>query len=197
MLLPLVFTICGCRLWSQHAAAACGHNMRLPLVGGQHAAVATVQKHTHSFVDANCPIARPLVIMVRIKQSYSSIARRSHQSNTARAARIRRQRTGVSQRPRRRFRPGTVALREIRRYQRSSNLLMRKAPFRRLVQEIAQDMRDDIRFQSLAILALQEACEAHLIGLFEDTNLCALHAKRVTIMPRDMQLARRIRGERE
>lgn len=171
--------------------------MRLPLVGGQHAAVATVQKHTHSFVDANCPIARPLVIMVRIKQSYSSIARRSHQSNTARAARIRRQRTGVSQRPRRRFRPGTVALREIRRYQRSSNLLMRKAPFRRLVQEIAQDMRDDIRFQSLAILALQEACEAHLIGLFEDTNLCALHAKRVTIMPRDMQLARRIRGERE
>ena len=74
---------------------------------------------------------------------------------------------------------------------------MRKAPFRRLVQEIAQDMRDDIRFQSLAILALQEACEAHLIGLFEDTNLCALHAKRVTIMPRDMQLARRIRGERE
>lgn len=73
---------------------------------------------------------------------------------------------------------------------------MRKAPFERLVREIAQDCKSDLRFQSTAVLALQEACEAYLVGLFEDTNLCAIHAKRVTIFPRDMQLARRIRGER-
>lgn len=54
----------------------------------------------------------------------------------------------------------------------------------------------DLRFQSHAVLALQEAAEAYLVGLFEDTNLCAIHAKRVTIMPKDIQLARRIRGER-
>jgi histone H3 len=96
----------------------------------------------------------------------------------------------------RRFRPGTVALREIRRYQKSSDLLIRKAPFQRLVREIAQEMKSDLRFQSTAVLALQEASEAYLIGLFEDTNSCAIHAKRVTIMPKDMMLARRIRGER-
>lgn len=95
-----------------------------------------------------------------------------------------------------RYRPGTVALREIRRYQKSTNLLIRKLPFQRLVREIAQDYKNDLRFQSNAILALQEAAEAYLVSLFEDTNLCAIHAKRVTIMPKDMQLARRIRGER-
>lgn len=95
-----------------------------------------------------------------------------------------------------RFRPGTVALREIRKYQKSTELLVRKLPFQRLVREIAQDFKTDLRFQSSAVLALQEAAEAYLVGLFEDTNLCAIHAKRVTIMPRDMQLARRIRGER-
>ncbi len=71
-----------------------------------------------------------------------------------------------------------------------------KAPFQRLVREIAQDFKSDLRFQSTAVLALQEASEAYLVGLFEDTNLCAIHAKRVTIMPKDIQLARRIRGER-
>ncbi|KAG5678837.1 hypothetical protein PVAND_008471 [Polypedilum vanderplanki] len=96
----------------------------------------------------------------------------------------------------RRFRPGTVALREIRRYQKSTELLIRKLPFQRLVREIAQDYKTDLRFQSSAVLALQEAAEAYLVGLFEDTNLCAIHAKRVTIMPKDIQLARRIRGER-
>jgi len=96
----------------------------------------------------------------------------------------------------RRFRPGTVALREIRRYQKSTDLLIRKIPFQRLVREIAQEFKTDLRFQGAAILALQEASEAYLVGLFEDSNLCAIHAKRVTIMPRDMQLARRIRGER-
>ena len=95
-----------------------------------------------------------------------------------------------------RYRPGTVALREIRRYQKSTDLLIRKAPFQRLIREIAQDFKSDIRFQSLALLDLQEASEGYLVGLFEDTNLCAIHGKRVTIMPKDMQLARRIRGER-
>ncbi|GMT16725.1 hypothetical protein PFISCL1PPCAC_8022, partial [Pristionchus fissidentatus] len=91
---------------------------------------------------------------------------------------------------------GTVALREIRRYQKSTELLIRKLPFQRLVREIAQDFKTDLRFQSSAVMALQEAAEAYLVGLFEDTNLCAIHAKRVTIMPKDIQLARRIRGER-
>jgi histone H3 len=95
-----------------------------------------------------------------------------------------------------RFRPGTVALREIRKYQKSTELLIRKLPFQRLVREIAQDYKTDLRFQSSAIAALQEAAEAYLVGLFEDSNLCAIHAKRVTIMNKDLQLARRIRGER-
>ena len=95
-----------------------------------------------------------------------------------------------------RFRPGTVALREIRRYQKSTELLIRKLPFQRLVREIAQDFKTDLRFQGAALMALHEAAEAYLVGLFEDTNLCAIHARRVTIMPRDIQLARRIRGER-
>ena len=95
-----------------------------------------------------------------------------------------------------RYKPGTVALREIRKYQKSTELLIRKLPFQRLVREIAQEFKTDLRFQSSAVLALQEASESYLVGLFEDTNLCAIHAKRVTIMPKDMQLARRIRGER-
>lgn len=95
-----------------------------------------------------------------------------------------------------RFRPGTVALREIRKYQKSSELLIKKLPFQRLVREVAGEFCSDVRFQSAAIGALQEAAESYLVGLFEDTNLCAIHAKRVTIMPKDIQLARRIRGER-
>ena len=65
-----------------------------------------------------------------------------------------------------------------------NELLIRKLPFQRLVREIAQDFKTDLRFQSTAVLALQEASEAYLVGLFEDTNLCAIHAKRVTIMPK-------------
>ncbi|KAK0518252.1 histone H3.1, partial [Tilletia horrida] len=95
-----------------------------------------------------------------------------------------------------RYKPGTVALREIRRYQKSTELLIRKLPFQRLVREIAQDYRRDVRFQSSAINALQEATEAYLVSFFEDVNLAAIHAKRVTIMPKDVALARRIRGER-
>ncbi len=96
-----------------------------------------------------------------------------------------------------RFRPGTVALREIKRYQKSTKLLIQKLPFRRLVREIAHAHDQDWRFRAEAVVALQEAAESYLVELFEDTNLCCLHAKRVTIMGKDMQLARRIRGERE
>ncbi|KAG7218947.1 hypothetical protein INR49_019394 [Caranx melampygus] len=85
--------------------------------------------------------------------------------------------TGGVKKPHR-YRPGTVALREIRRYQKSTELLIRKLPFQRLVREIAQDFKTDLRFQSSAVMALQEASEAYLVGLFEDTNLCAIHAKR-------------------
>jgi histone H3 len=73
---------------------------------------------------------------------------------------------------------------------------MRKAPFQRLVREIAIGIKLDLRMQSMALLALQEAAEAYLVGLFNDTNKCAIHAKHVMIMPKDMQLARRIRGEK-
>jgi histone H3 len=103
--------------------------------------------------------------------------------------------TGGVKKPHR-YRPGTVAVREIRKFQKSTDLLIKKLPFQRLVREIAQDFKVDMRFQSPAILALQEASEQYLVGLFEDTNMCAIHAKRVTIMPKDIQLARRIRGER-
>jgi histone H3 len=102
-----------------------------------------------------------------------------------------------------RFRPGTVALREIRKYQKSTDLLIRKLPFQRLgtpfsysVRELAHEFKQELRFQSSAVLALQEAAEAYLVSLFEDTNLCAIHARRVTIMTKDLQLARRIRGDR-
>ena len=95
-----------------------------------------------------------------------------------------------------RYRAGTVALQDIRHFQKTSALLIRKLPFQRLVREIAQDFKTDLRFQSAAILCLQEAAEAYLVRLFDDANLCAIHARRVTIMPRDILLARRIRGER-
>lgn len=93
-----------------------------------------------------------------------------------------------------RYRPGTVALREIRRYQKSTELLIRKLPFQRLVREITQQFKADMRWQSTAVLALQEAAESYLVRVFEDTNLCAIHAKRITIQPKDMRLARRIAG---
>ena len=97
-------------------------------------------------------------------------------------------RAGQKKRKAQRYRPGTVALREIRRYQKSSELLIRQMPFQRLVREIAQAHNLYVHFQSSAILALQESVEAYLVGLLEDSNLCAIHAKRVTIMPKDMQL---------
>jgi histone H3 len=103
--------------------------------------------------------------------------------------------TGGVKKPHR-YRPGTVALREIRRYQKSTQLLLRKLPFQRLVRELGNDFMSDYRFTSSAFLAMQEASEAYLVGILEDSNLCAIHAKRVTIYPKDIQLTRRIRGER-
>lgn len=113
----------------------------------------------------------------------------------AKAARKSAPATGGVKKPHR-WRPGTVALREIRRYQRSTELLIRRLPFQRFVREIASEFKSDLRFQSSAVLALQEAAESYLVSLFEDTNLCAIHARRVTIMSRDLQLARRIRGDK-
>ncbi|XP_032004729.1 histone H3.Y-like [Hylobates moloch] len=96
--------------------------------------------------------------------------------------------TGGIKKPHR-YRPGTLALRKIRKYQKSTQLLLRKLPFQGLVREIAQAISPNLRFQSAAIGALHEASEAYLVQLFKDANLCAIHARRVTIMPRDMQLA--------
>jgi histone H3 len=102
-----------------------------------------------------------------------------------------------------RYCPGTVALHQIRRYQKSTELLIPKMPFQRLAREVLQDLNKGVsfprhyanRFQSTSLLAMQESVEAFSIGLFEEANLCAIHAKRVTIMPKDMQLSLRIRGE--
>ena len=95
-----------------------------------------------------------------------------------------------------RYRAGTMALKDIRHFQGSTALLIRKLPFQRVVREIAEDYKTDLRFQSAVILCLQEATEAYIVRLFDDANLCAIHARRVTIMPKDILLARRIRGER-
>ena len=96
-----------------------------------------------------------------------------------------------------RYRPGTVALREIRRYQKSTDLLVRRLPFMRLVRDISKDFKTDLRFQGTAMSAFQEASESYLVTVFEDANLCALHSKRVTITVKDIKLARRLRGERD
>ncbi|EGR32832.1 hypothetical protein IMG5_069740, partial [Ichthyophthirius multifiliis] len=135
--------------------------------------------------------------MARTKQTArkSTGAKAPRKQLASKAARKSAPATGGIKKPHR-FRPGTVALREIRKYQKSTDLLIRKLPFQRLVRDIAHEFKAELRFQSSAILALQEASEAYLVGLFEDTNLCAIHAKRVTIMTKDLQLARRIRGER-
>ena len=174
--------------------------------------------------------------MVRTK---STVSRRSFGGKRPRAALLQKasQVTAAASAAKKphRYRPGTVALREIRKYQKSTELLICKLPFQRLVREIAQEskrhalralfapatpgslrpaarptdssnsrrcacalllaVKHDLRFQSTAILALQHASESYLVSLFEDTNLCAIHAKRVTIMPKDINLARRIRGD--
>jgi histone H3 len=148
----------------------------------------------------------PIITMARCKQTAQKSTggkapRVQLSTKAARAARRNAPLVGGVKKPHR-YRPGTVALREIRKYQKSTDLLIRKAPFQRLVREIYIDVADntkhvptDYRWQGSSILALQEASEAYHVGLFEDTNLCALHSKRKTIMPKDIQLAHRIRGE--
>ena len=95
-----------------------------------------------------------------------------------------------------RWRPGTVALREIKKFQKSTDLLIRKAPFQRLIREFAEKQKSGLKWQSAACAAMQEATESYVVSLLSDTNLCAIQAKRVTIMPKDIQLAKRLRGER-
>lgn len=95
-----------------------------------------------------------------------------------------------------RWKPGTVALRQVKRLQKSTELLVARAPFSRLVREIAESHKAGLRFQSSAVAAIQEATEAFVISLLSDANLTALHANRVTALPRDLQLVRRLRGER-
>merc|ERR1711977_156010 len=135
--------------------------------------------------------------MARTKQTARKIARRNiARKQLSKNSEKRYSTTAGGIKKPHRYRPGTVALREIRKYQKSSDLLIRKLPFQRLAREVAQQYKQDLRFESSSIMALQEASEAFVVGLFEDTNLCAIHAKRVTLMPKDIQLARRIRGER-
>jgi len=145
---------------------------------------------------------------VRERQSNSSVANASLLQKSAMAdtsqvnhrTSSKRKRNGDSNTPRKkRFRPGHQALKEIRKYQKSVDLLIPALPFSRLVRETAHNILgfqhlQDFRFQSAALMALQEACEAFLVTLFEDSLLCAIHAKRVTVMPKDLRLARRIRG---
>ena len=102
---------------------------------------------------------------------------------------------GVKEGKKIRFKPGTVALREIKRYQKQHKLLLAVAPFQRLVRDITREYDAEMRFQPSALEAMQEACENYLVNLFEDSQLCAIHANRVTVMKKDMHLARRIRGE--
>ena len=137
--------------------------------------------------------------MARIKQTarkqISSATKVPRKLMAAKAARKTAPAMGGIKKPHR-YRPGTVAIREIRKYQKNTELLIKKLPFQRVVREIAQDFNSNLRFQASAVAALQEATESYIVSLFEDTNLCAIHAKRVTIMPKDIILAKRIRGER-
>ena len=108
--------------------------------------------------------------------------------------------TGGVKKPHR-YRPGTVALREIRRYQKSTDLMIPKLPYQKLIREITVDQckktkdGNDWRWQGVAILASQTAAEDYLTVQLEDANVCALHTKRCTVMPKDIQLVRRIKGE--
>ena len=157
------------------------------------------KKEKESLMLAGKQPRQPISATPLRKKGTGNKAARSEVDNTVkagqRAPRKSAPATGGVKKPHR-YRPGIVALREIRRYQKSTELLCRKLPVARLIREIAQDFKTDLRFQTSAIAALHEAMEDYQVKLFEDTNLCAIHAKRVTIMPKDMQLARRIRGER-
>ena len=152
--------------------------------------------HHKAVIQYHC-IKGTTTIMVRTKQTArnSTGGKAPRKQLATKAARKTAPKAGGVKKPRR-YRPGTVALREIRRYQKSAELLIKKLPFQRLVRELSQDVKKNLRYQGTAVLALQEAAESYLVGLDEDANLCAIHGKRVTIMPKDIQLARRIRRER-
>lgn len=131
----------------------------------------------------------------------SDVISKSPRSQTSKKATVKSPRSAqgklMIKKPRR-YRPGTVALREIRKYQKSTDMLIRRAPFQRLAREIMGEIRGEgqsYRMQASALAAIQEASEAYLVRLFEDINYCAIHGKRVTIMPRDLALATRIRGK--
>jgi len=134
--------------------------------------------------------------MARTKQTARRSTGGKAPAGRARAAARRATKAGSKPAVKRRNRPGTVALRDIRNFRRSGELLLSKLPFQRLVREVAQKYTNAPRFQASAILALQEAAEAYILGLFQDAQPCAVHAKRVTVKSKDIQLARRIRGER-
>ncbi|XP_059197221.1 uncharacterized protein LOC131977797 [Centropristis striata] len=142
---------------------------RRPAGSGYIKQPVTARRH-HSFS------SKKEVKMARTKQTArkSTGGKAPRKQLATKAARKSAPATGGVKKPHR-YRPGTVALREIRRYQKSTELLIRKLPFQRLVREIAQDFKTDLRFQSSAVMALQESSEAYLVGLFEDTNLCAIH----------------------
>ena len=97
----------------------------------------------------------------------------------------------------RRMHPGTVALREIHFYQRSRVFLILMLAFQRYVREVCCDVAKDFRWQAIALYHLQVAAEAYLVGVLADTNLCAIHRKCFTIFPKDLFLARRLRGKSE
>jgi histone H3 len=134
-------------------------------------------------------------IMARTKQTSrkSKGGQAPRKELATKAARESAPKTGGVKKPHR-YRPGTVALRDIRRYQKSVKLLIPKAPFARLVRELVQDYKADLRMTASALEAFHEAAEMYLINMFEDANLCAIHAKRQTILPKDVMLSRRLRG---
>merc|ERR1719163_212453 len=149
-------------------------------------------KESYSFCAADSKVDKAAKTKdIEHKTAAGKVARKSLASKAARKSAG----SVVGQKKRQRWRPGTKALREIKKFQKTTDLLLRKLPFQRLVREIAHEHNQHLQFQSQALNALQEATEMYVVGLFEDTNLAAIHAKRVTIMPRDLTLARRLRGD--
>ena len=133
------------------------------------------------------PAGKKLAVMAKIfPNSYGYVPQKKPKQHHS---------SGTTQKRKHRFRPGTVALREIRKYQKNTENLIPRRPFERLVKQCASEIKPDIRFTHTAVDALRVASEDYLIKLFEDALLCALHARRVTVMSKDFILARRIRGE--
>ena len=162
-----------------------------PIYGGQYIGPGVKRGVTYPPIDRNLA---PLYISQ--KKERTKLGQRVLDWTKSQLEKIHRSRMEGRQIKPHRYWAGTAALCDIRHFQKSTALLIQKLPFKRLVREITQDFKTDLQFQSVAILCLQEAAEAYLVSLFEDTNLCTIHSQRVTIMPKDIQLARRIRGER-